>query len=392
MIREACLYLATPRDAGAALRVVAGRPVAFRALVSAMRAGCTRVGVPGALRGSAVEDAIAATPSARAATFWLDPDAARPQGAVLLAPAAALVAFPAIARVLESPTTTLLAESRDSGAPLVGASPRLVERLWSDIAGGAPLADALSRGLKDEPVAVTCTGAPYVRVTTDAAAHAAEARLYGNLGSSNDTLLDRSVHRRLSRPLTHLAVRWGLTPNQISVASLLVGGAAAWCFWLTTPATALVGLLLYLASVVLDHTDGEVARLTLAESRLGEWLDVLIDTIVHVLVVLAMGATTGALGRHDGVILGILAALGFIASSALTKTSPRPVAGDRVGVVLSYLGTRDGFYAMLIAFIAALALWPASLPALMVAVALGAHSYWLGRAVHRLAGRPSCRR
>ena len=118
-----------------------------------------------------------------------------------------------------------------------------------------------------------------------------EAPPHGDAGSPIDTRLDVLFHRRLSRPVTRLALALGLTANQVSLASLLVGLLAVWGFWHATPGTALAGLVLYAAAVVLDHSDGEVARLTRSESRLGEWLDVTSDTVIHALLVLAMGVT-----------------------------------------------------------------------------------------------------
>ncbi|MGH7279139.1 MAG: hypothetical protein ACREJG_10655, partial [Candidatus Rokuibacteriota bacterium] len=64
MIHDAVLYLADPADVPAGLLSVAHRPVAFRAVMAAIRAGCTRVAVPAVFRATAVSDAIAATASA----------------------------------------------------------------------------------------------------------------------------------------------------------------------------------------------------------------------------------------------------------------------------------------------------------------------------------------
>ena len=61
---------------------------------------------------------------------------------------------------------------------------------------------------------------------------------------------------------------------------------------------------------------------------------------------------------------------------------------DRLGAVLSGLGSRDGFYAMLSAFIASLWAWPAGLPWLMLVVTAGTHAYWVGRVIYRLFRRP----
>ena len=50
-----------------------------------------------------------------------------------------------------------------------------------------------------------------------------------------------------------------------------------------------LGLLVYILAVVLDHADGEVARLTLTESAFGEWLDAVVDTVVHTTLALTLG-------------------------------------------------------------------------------------------------------
>lgn len=386
MITEAALYLAGPEDASGAGCSVAGRPVAFRMLMAAVRAGCRRVYVPPIFRGTGVERAIAATPSARAAAVWLDPQAAPPGGPILLLPAAAVVPPAALAPLREAPPPALLNASRDADAPVVAASAALAAALWASIAGGRPLGDALGRALKGDDVVAVPGPGWYVRAESAPARRAAEARLYAGLASAIDTWLDTVFHRRLSLPLSRLAVAGGLTPNQVSVASLLVGLGAVWCFWQATPARAVVGLLLYAAAVVLDHADGEVARLTLAESPLGAWLDVAVDTAIHALLVVAMGVTAQHVGGNAAALAGVVAAIGVVASATLTRTSP-PAPGGGIGLLLDALSNRDGFYAMLVIFILGLALWPGALPGLMIFLAVGCHAFWLSRLLYRLARR-----
>ena len=85
MTRQAALYLASADDVHAARFRVAGRPVAFRVLVAAVRAGVRRVGVPAALRTSDFEAALATSPRARAAVAWLDtPEALTDEPTLLL--------------------------------------------------------------------------------------------------------------------------------------------------------------------------------------------------------------------------------------------------------------------------------------------------------------------
>jgi hypothetical protein len=65
---------------------------------------------------------------------------------------------------------------------------------------------------------------------------------------------DRRVHRRLSRPLSALAITWGLSPNMVSVASRSLGLIGADRFAYGSAGAASVGVLLYFTSVVLAHS------------------------------------------------------------------------------------------------------------------------------------------
>ena len=138
-------------------------------------------------------------------------------------------------------------------------------------------------------------------------------------------------------------------------------------------------------AVILDHSDGDVARLTLTESRLGEWLDTVGDTLVHSLTVVAMGVTSDTL-TGVGMGLGLVGAAGIMASAFVhTWWPPRGTGGTR-GAVEDF-GSRDGFYALLLIFIALRAFVPWLLPALMVIVTLGSNAYWVIRAGVAVLGR-----
>lgn len=374
MIPQAVLYLATPDDREAALLPVAGHPVAFCVLVNAIRAGACRVAVPGLFRGTTVEGAIRASPGARAAVVWLDDGRLEPVS-TLLVPATTLTPAAAVAALATAPPPAALAASTAEGAPSVIADAGTTMALAPGLAVGAPVGDDLARALKAREATMIAPDAWHVRVRDARTARAAEDRLFAGLGSVIDTRLDRAVHRRLSRPVTRAAIALGISPNQVSVASLLVGLAAAWCTWNAGAGGALAGLLVYVAAVVLDHADGEVARLTLAESRLGEWLDILVDTVVHAALVVAMGVTAQAVAG-GGALLGPVGALGIVLSAVAARAWPG-AADTAIGGVLHDLGSRDGFYAMLVAFVVTRAAAPAALPLLMVVVALGAHAYWL---------------
>ena len=210
-----------------------------------------------------------------------------------------------------------------------------------------------------------------------------EAALYRQLGIAADSRIDRSVHRRCSRHLTRLLVRWPVTPNQITVASFAVGLAAAWCvwnassFWLTA-----LGVLFYGMSVVIDHVDGEVARLTFRESEAGERLDFASDSAVHGLLVLAMGGAAERLAGGGAMGLGAAAAAGVVISATVARLLPRDAR--RVGTLLRGLGNRNPFYAILIAFSVATTAAPGALPWMLGLLAVGSQAYWLTSLAYRM--------
>jgi phosphatidylglycerophosphate synthase len=138
--------------------------------------------------------------------------------------------------------------------------------------------------------------------------------------------------------------------------------------------------VIYFVAVVIDHADGEVARLTLTESVVGEWLDIATDTVVHTALVLALGVAAAHVTGH-GLVAGVAGAVGVVASAVVGKRWP-PVAPPATSArgLLDALTSRDGFYAMLVLFLGLRVLAPALLPVLMAVVAIGTHAYWLTRA------------
>ncbi|MFF7249497.1 DUF5941 domain-containing protein [Embleya sp. NPDC008237] len=99
-----------------------------------------------------------------------------------------------------------------------------------------------------------------------------------------------------SRHLARWCARRGLTPNQVTVASLFVALAAAAGAATGTRAGYVGAALGLYLSFVLDCTDGQLARYAVSYSRIGSWLDATFDRAKEYAVYagLAMGAA-----RHD---------------------------------------------------------------------------------------------
>ncbi|MFD9482588.1 DUF5941 domain-containing protein [Streptomyces sp. NPDC059991] len=98
-----------------------------------------------------------------------------------------------------------------------------------------------------------------------------------------------------SRYLARWCARRGLTPNQVTTASLLTALIAAGCAATGTRGGFVAAGALLLFSFVLDCTDGQLARYSLQYSTLGAWLDATFDRAKEYAYYagLALGAARG---------------------------------------------------------------------------------------------------
>ncbi len=122
----------------------------------------------------------------------------------------------------------------------------------------------------------------------------------------DDGFYSTFVVRRLSRRLTPLALRCGLSPNQITVGSLVIGLLAATGFAVGGRAGLVTGAVLLQVSLVVDCVDGEVARYRRAFTALGAWLDASTDRVKE--YACYAGLAVGAATAGPGVDLWLLAA------------------------------------------------------------------------------------
>jgi archaetidylinositol phosphate synthase len=122
---------------------------------------------------------------------------------------------------------------------------------------------------------------------------------------------DARLARRLILPLKNTPV----TPNHLTTLRLVVGLAAALAFCPGTYGWSNIAALLLVISNFLDHTDGELARLTCKSSRIGHIYDLASDALITVLVFVAIG---GGVAARPGVVLTLSPLLlGLIAGSSV---------------------------------------------------------------------------
>ncbi|MFM7146230.1 MAG: DUF5941 domain-containing protein [Actinomycetales bacterium] len=103
------------------------------------------------------------------------------------------------------------------------------------------------------------------------------ARLQAN--RIDDGFYSTFVVRRLSKPITALALRLGWSPNSITLVSFAVGLISAVAFAQGSVLMRIVGAVLLQLSLIIDCVDGEVARATRRFSALGAWLDASTDRV-----------------------------------------------------------------------------------------------------------------
>jgi phosphatidylglycerophosphate synthase len=84
-----------------------------------------------------------------------------------------------------------------------------------------------------------------------------------------------------------------ITPNHLTTVRLAVGLAAAAAFLPGSYGWSNVAAVLLAISNFLDHTDGELARLSGKSSRLGHIYDLASDALVTVLIFIAIGVGVG---------------------------------------------------------------------------------------------------
>jgi phosphatidylglycerophosphate synthase len=110
---------------------------------------------------------------------------------------------------------------------------------------------------------------------------AAEMKLQRWLVKPTDGVFAR-MNRRISIPISRQLIKTRLTPNMVSLLTLVVSLVGSGCFALGGYRYTLLGALLGVWTSILDGCDGEVARLKLQASDFGCWLDGICDYLYYV--------------------------------------------------------------------------------------------------------------
>ncbi len=281
--------------------------------------------------------------------------------------------MPPIAEPMLLASTDQLVQTGEVKAVLAGRG-----RLQMSSGGQLPVGVAdswlgsVTASVADAP-AITATGvAQPIRSAADA--QTAERALWASLTSSSDGLVDKWFNRPVGRPLSRLLIHTPITPNQVSLASILIGVVGGVLFGLGQHIWSVVAGVLFQISAIVDCVDGDVARSVFKESPLGKWLDLIGDQVVHAAVFagIAVGLWRSGLNGPflwlgGSAVLGGLIAFAVVVRGMTNKGEPN----RRLQKLIDGATSRD--FSVLVLALACLNhlewfLWLA---------AIGSHVFWV---------------
>ena len=146
-------------------------------------------------------------------------------------------------------------------------------------------------------------------------------RVYSESIKPSDSMFNLYLARPLAAPIVALLAKTSITPNQVSLGSLVPMLAGCGCLALMEgPLGIWLGVLGVELAYILDCVDGQLARITSQTSIIGGELDFMLDGIKAMCLIVALTVRWATLndGGQSGFVIGLLS-LGFL-GVALTLT------------------------------------------------------------------------
>lgn len=189
--------------------------------------------------------------------------------------------------------------SIDGAAPLVRVRADVVvgKAVWTLLAAangpvevpGAPvmkrMADGDSRPLWTGEAPA---GAYVVPIAGEEDAPRAKRVIFANVTKPTSGPVSRHLNARLSIPISKVLCELGVTPNQMTIFTTLLGLVSVWFMAKGTLIDLAIGGLLFQTCAALDRVDGELARSMFMASEHGAWIDTIGDNLVYVAMMLGL--------------------------------------------------------------------------------------------------------
>ncbi len=193
------------------------------------------------------------------------------------------------------------------------------------------------------------------------------ARRAQRAGESDAPAVTRTWDSRLALALVRPLRGTRLHPNHLTTLALVTGVGAALLYARATPLSVHLGAACWVVACILDHADGEFARLTGKVSAFGHRYDRAADLIVKLSLFAGMGASLrhGPL-QHWGLPLGLIGGASLVAIFLLRGAMAR-----RHGPRAIRQPARGGFELEDILYVIAPLTWMGWLGPFLVCVAIG---------------------
>ncbi|MBI5487515.1 MAG: CDP-alcohol phosphatidyltransferase family protein [Deltaproteobacteria bacterium] len=170
------------------------------------------------------------------------------------------------------------------------------------------------------PSEVAAAEPPYFGFTTPAADRSAlrraEWRLLWSLRKPADGIAAKILNRRVSLPITRLLMRTWVHPNLVTAGAFLCAVAGGILITLGGWANGVWGMLLVEAGSIADGIDGELSRLRYQGTRLGQWMDTVVDDASNVAYVSGITYALWAAGATWAAWLGVVSLAAFVINQA----------------------------------------------------------------------------
>ena len=196
---------------------------------------------------------------------------------------------------------------------------------------------------------------------------------------STDGLVSRYVNRRFSTKITAFIIRQEIkiTPNQVTLLSFLTALFTAAIIW--SGHSLIGGVMVEIASII-DGVDGELARARGITSKLGSFLDALMDRIADISIITAVTYYIYAYISIDPLVLAMTSLAALSGDLLVSYLHARGEAS--LGIHPSKVGVLKGFASrdvrlLIIAVIVAL-----NLPTLaLIITAVISYTYVIGKVI-----------
>ena len=131
-----------------------------------------------------------------------------------------------------------------------------------------------------------------------------------------DGPIAKVFNRPLSLRISAILLKTGITPNQVTFLSFILGLFGSLCFFSGEYVYLVAGGILVQFSSVVDGCDGEIARLKLMQTNYGGWFDAVLDRYADGLIV--FGMIYGHWALHNDILIwtvGFAALIGTFMNS-----------------------------------------------------------------------------